>query len=134
MTKEKKKFLQLKSNDVCQIYELLLRYSGKYFPLTKESRNKIDSIVGSINGRFYDRQIYETNELKITAYLYFLIKDHPFTDGNKRAAVLCFITLCTINKLDLKIEKRELDNLAIYIEKTRDDHQKVIKAISALLF
>ena len=69
------------------------------------------------------------------AYLYFLIKDHPFTDGNKRTASLVFEVVCDINDLNPNFKEFTLDQLAVFIEKVKEDnHQEVIKAISSILF
>lgn len=69
------------------------------------------------------------------AYLYFLIKDHPFTDGNKRTASLVFLTLCDINALFPRYGDFSLDELAVFIEKAKEvDHQKVIKELAKSIF
>lgn len=69
------------------------------------------------------------------AYLYFMIKDHPFVDGNKRTACVAFEVFCDLNNLSPKYRGFELDELAVFIEKIREtDSQKVIKTIAMDLF
>lgn len=48
-----------------------------------ENGNKLKGIVGSVNNG-----LYPTFEDKIAHLFYFIIKDHPFVDGNKRSACL----------------------------------------------
>jgi prophage maintenance system killer protein len=49
------------------------------------------SILGNIEQTFDGRALYQSVEERAAALLYFLIKDHPFTDGNKRSGSLLFL-------------------------------------------
>ena len=134
MTQEKKTFQLLTSKDVCQIYELLLEDKLVSFQLNSESIEKVDTIVANINATYFNVATYSTPEEKAVAYLYFIIKDHPFIDGNKRTAVLTFRVACRLNEL-IASKEISLDSLAVYIEKTQEqDHHFVIRAIAMLLF
>ena len=105
------------------------------FPLTIDGERKVEAIVANINNAYFGKEIYATPGEKAVAYLYFLIKDHPFTDGNKRTASLVFEIVCDINDLTPNFKDFTLDQLAVFIEKIKeDDHQTVIKAVSMLLF
>jgi prophage maintenance system killer protein len=136
MIREKKIFRQLTSKDVCQIYELLHERKLVSFPLTKENENKIDSLVANIVNSHYGEEFYLSIEQKAIAYLYFIIKDHAFIDGNKRTAVLTFKILCDLNNLELKHPELALDSLAVFIERIKNgiDHQEVILALTKLMF
>ena len=135
MMKEKNTFQPLNLKHVCLIYELLLERKLVSFPLTQEGENKIQSLVSSITSIYFGQEIYKTAEEKAVAYLYFLIKDHPFTDGNKRTACLTFETVCKLNGLQADYKDYSLDVVAIFIEKIQEpDHQMVIKIISDMLF
>ena len=137
MTLEKKKFQPVLPKSVSRAYELL--HSGGFvsFPLTAEAERKIDSIVANITGTYFGEEVYISAEEKTVAYLYFLIKDHPFIDGNKRTACLVFSIACEINQLVPKLGKSNptLDELAVFVEKIKEqDHHDVIRQIAALLF
>ena len=135
MTKAKKIFQPLSSNEVCQVYESLLNRKLVSFPLTEEGRNKVESLVVNITNIYFGKEIYETNEQKAVAYLYFLIKDHPFTDGNKRTAILTFEVLCYMNGLQAIYTYHELESIPIFIEKIKEeDHQNVIRKLATLIF
>jgi len=134
---EKRTFQPVPPKSVCQIYELLHSNGLISFPLTFSAIEKVEALVATVTSSYYDHEIYPTIEEKIVAYLYLLIKDHPFTDGNKRTASLVFSILCDLNDLNPKFggENPTLDELAVFIEKVQeDDHQSVIRQISALLF
>lgn len=88
-----------------------------------------------MNGSYFGVNLYDTAELKAVAYLYFLIKDHPFTDGNKRTASLVFEVVCEMNSLAPNYQNFILDALAVFIEKTQEtNHQQVIRKLAEELF
>jgi prophage maintenance system killer protein len=69
------------------------------------------------------------------AYLYFLIKDHPFVDGNKRIACLSFFVICELNNLAPDYKNFLIDELAVLIERHKSKkHQEVIYRIKSILF
>ena len=135
MTKEKKIFQPLTSKGVCQIYELLASRGLVSFPITPDGEKKVDAVVSNITNIYFGVEIYKSNEEKAVAYLYFLIKDHPFVDGNKRTASLAFETICDLNDLKPDYKDLGLDSLAVFIEKIQEqDHHRTIKLISGTIF
>ena len=56
-----------------------------------ENEDKLKGILGSIEQTFDGHELYPTVEDKAAHLLYFVIKDHPFTDGNKRVGSILFI-------------------------------------------
>lgn len=135
MTKEKSTFRPLKSKHICLVYSLLHAEGLVSFPLHESVHGKIDGIVANINNAYFGESIYVNTPDKVVAYLYFLIKDHPFTDGNKRTAVLSFEILCSLNNLEPDYSSFRLDELVVYIEGVKVlDHQSFIKDLSRALF
>lgn len=131
----KKKFLPLMSKDICEIYSLLHKRDFVSFPLTNEGENQIESLVANINNQYFGKEIYKSKKEKLVAYLYFIIKNHPFTDGNKRTAVLVFYVLCDLNGMNPKYDDFTMDEMAVFIEKSKPaDHQLFIKQIAELVF
>ena len=134
-TKGKKKFRPVTSSVVCLAYGLLHSRGLVSFPITDESKAKIETLVINIDGSNWGEENYYPNEQKAVAYLYFLIKDHPFTDGNKRTASLVFSVVCEINNLKPNYSEFTLDEVAVFIEKVQEaDHQSVIQILSGILF
>lgn len=120
---------------ICLIYESLLSRGFVSFPLQQASEEKIEAIISNINNPFFGEEIYSTTEQKVVAYLYFLIKDHPFTDGNKRTAILSFSLASELNQLEINKAKYPLDEIAVFIEKIQEnDHQSVIKTLANNIF
>ncbi len=56
-----------------------------------EREHGLEAILGNIEQSFGGQELYPTLEDKAAHLLYFIIKDHPFSDGNKRIASLLFI-------------------------------------------
>ncbi|MEI6659891.1 MAG: virulence protein RhuM/Fic/DOC family protein [bacterium] len=51
----------------------------------------IEGIVGNVMQSFGGSPLYKTAEEKAAHLLYFIIKNHPFVDGNKRSGAFSFI-------------------------------------------
>lgn len=97
-----------------------------------------DAFKGSIEGIYqsYDgKELYPTIAEKAAHLLYFVIKDHPFYDGNKRIGSLLFIVFLTINDEHLtkngetKISDRALTALALLIAESNPSEKDLITAL-----
>ena len=51
----------------------------------------LEGILGNVEQTMFGEPLYRTRERKAANLLYFLVKDHPFTDGNKRIGSLLFL-------------------------------------------
>jgi len=51
----------------------------------------LEGIVGNVFQSVFGSDAYPTLEEKAAHLLYFIVKNHPFTDGNKRSGVFAFI-------------------------------------------
>ncbi|MDE2911889.1 MAG: virulence RhuM family protein [Paracoccaceae bacterium] len=49
------------------------------------------AILGNIEQTMFGEPLYRSREEKAAHLLYFVVKDHPFTDGNKRIGSLLFL-------------------------------------------
>ena len=56
-----------------------------------ERGDALPAILGNIEQTMFGEPLYVSRELKVAHLLYFIIKDHPFADGNKRIASLLFL-------------------------------------------
>ncbi len=57
----------------------------------QESGGKLRAVVGAVYQTFDRKELYPSLEEKAAHLLYFVIKDHPFVDGNKRIASFLFV-------------------------------------------
>jgi prophage maintenance system killer protein len=51
----------------------------------------LDSILGNLDQSVFGEPAYPTIEAKAAHLLYFVVKNHPFTDGNKRSGAFLFV-------------------------------------------
>lgn len=54
-------------------------------------KNSVQGIVGNIFQAVFGKDVYPTVEEKAAHLLYFMVKDHPFVDGNKRSGAFAFV-------------------------------------------
>jgi len=81
----------------------------------RERDEALKSILGNINQSFGGKELYPSIEEKASHLIYFVIKNHPFTDGNKRIGSLLFILFLARNKylFNKKGEKKFSDNALV---------------------
>jgi len=65
----------------------------------ERSVGSIEGIVGNIMQSFGDKDVYFGVEEKAAHLLYFMVKNHPFIDGNKRCGAFSFIWFLRRNGL-----------------------------------
>jgi len=99
-----------------------------------------EGIVKGLYQTFEGKELYATLEDKAAHFLYFVIKDHPFTDGNKRTASFLFVYfLDKTNSLyrengERKINDNALVALALLVaESDPKEKETMIKIIKNLL-
>jgi len=89
--------------------ELMVRKeAGKIFG--QERGNALSGIIGAVQQTFGGKDLYPSLEEKAAHLLYFVIKDHPFTDGNKRIG--SFLFLLFLKKNDL-LDQKNFSNKAL---------------------
>jgi prophage maintenance system killer protein len=58
---------------------------------TERREGNVEGIVGNVMQSFGGKSVYATVEEKAAHLLYFMVKNHPFTDGNKRSGAFAFV-------------------------------------------
>lgn len=57
----------------------------------ERSRDAVAGIVGNVFQTVFGKDVYPTLEEKAAHLLYFIVKNHPFSDGNKRSGAFSFV-------------------------------------------
>jgi len=102
----------------------------------ERSKGSVAGIVGNVMQTFEGRELYESAEEKAAHLLYFMVKNHPFTDGNKRSGAFAFIWfLKQTNILDVtKLTPPALTALTILVASSDPkDKNKVVALILNLI-
>ena len=68
----------------------------------QERTHSLEGIIGNLYQTFDKKELYDSIEEKAAHLLYFVIKDHPFSDGNKRIGSLLFLDYLDKNNFLLK--------------------------------
>ena len=95
-----------------------------------------EGIVGDVMQSFNGKEVYSTTEEKAANLFYFIVKDHPFVDGNKRSGAFAFVWfLDKAGILDIKrIPPSTLTALTLLVaESDSKEKDKIIQVILTLL-
>lgn len=97
-------------------------------------------ILGNITQSFAGEYLYKTIEEQASHLLYFIIKNHPFSDGNKRIGAFLFIWFLSKNQHslkksgELKINDNGLVALALLVAQSNPQEKELmIKLIINLI-
>jgi prophage maintenance system killer protein len=72
----------------------------------RETSDQLHGILGAIEQTFDSELLYPTAQARAAHLLYFVIKDHPFADGNKRIGSLLFLDYLRRNGLLLRRDRQ----------------------------
>ena len=75
-----------------------------------ERMHGLESIINDIYLTFGGNDVYKSVEEKACNFLYMLIKNHPFVDGNKRIAATLFIFFLNYYGILYKNDRQVIDN------------------------
>ena len=75
----------------------------------------LEAILGNIEQTMFGDPLYRTREEKAAHLLYFIVKDHPFTDGNKRIGALLFLFYLQQEGVAHRLNPQALTALALLI-------------------
>ena len=105
-----------------------------------ERGRMFEGIVKNLYQTFDSQELYGTVEKKAAHLLYLIIKDHPFSDGNKRLGAFLFVYFLSKNSYlyrdggENKIDNNTLVALALLIaESNPKEKDAMIKIILNLL-
>ena len=75
----------------------------------------LEGILGSIEQTMFGESLYRSREEKAAHLLYFIVKDHPFTDGNKRIGALLFLLYAAQEGIEHRLNPQALTALTLLI-------------------
>ncbi len=136
-----KKKVSLTSDDIIlaidQLKQSLIKRGEATDIFAQErSTGAIQGIIGNIMQSFGGKELYPSLEAKAAHLLYFIIKNHPFTDGNKRSAAFAFVWfLRRAGLLNLaRLTPSALTSLTLLIaESNPRDKEKMVQLVVMLL-
>ncbi len=108
-----------------------LRFNEESSLFAVERDKGLESIVGNIYQSFDGQDIYKSIEEKSANFLYLIVKNHVFADGNKRIAATLFIYFLNFYGILYKNGKQTIDNntltaLTLLIAESNPKEKEVI--------
>lgn len=108
-----------------------LRFNEKSDIFAIERNKGLQSIIGNIYQTFDGNDVYKSIEEKAANFLYMIVKNHVFIDGNKRIAATLFIYFLNYYDLLYKENKQVIDNntlasLTLLIAESNPKEKEVI--------
>jgi prophage maintenance system killer protein len=94
----------------------------------------LEGILGSIEQTRFGESLYRSREEKAANLLYLIIKDHPFSDGNKRIGSFLFMLYLRQEGIASRFNPQALTALALLIaESARSSKELMVRLIINLL-
>lgn len=114
-------FLALRN--VLRIHENQLRlYGGE--PGIRD-RGLLESAIAQPMAGIRDRFLHEDLHAMAAAYLFRLIQNHPFIDGNKRVGAMTSYAFLELNGAEPLVDDKEFETLCLGVAEGRVEKQQV---------
>ena len=90
------------------IHKLKFNQNSSIFAIERDKG--LESIIENIYQSFAGEDVYKSIQEKAANFLYLIVKNHVFTDGNKRIAATLFIFFLNYYDILYKDDKKIIDN------------------------
>lgn len=97
---------QLTEAQINKMHDLLLRETGGLEGLRNQSL--LDSAMNAPFQTFGGDDLFQSLQEKAARLGYYMIQNHPFTDGNKRIGILAMLTFLELNGIYVDSTDAEL--------------------------
>ena len=119
--------------------DMILSFGGAYYEgnCNIKNDNSFGYLLSAPNQEVFGIERYPNIFRKAAAYLFYIIKDHVFCDGNKRTGMVAAFTFLDINGIEIsnKVSQKRIANYAERIAgcKPNIEHiSKWLKRISTI--
>ena len=115
------------------IQKMKTEFTSEIFGNPKD--DSFSSSVNQIYQTFDGKDCYPSIEEKAVNLLYFIVKNHSFSDGNKRIGANCFLYFLKKNNLLYKANKPIIDNatlatITLLIAESKPEEKETVKQIA----
>ena len=98
---------------ILQVHAIVLLHDGGAGGVRDIGR--LESVVATQHQEIFGKELYQTVFEKSAAIIRGIVNDHPFSDGNKRTAMLVGLTFLEINGYHFIAKQGELEDFAVDI-------------------
>ena len=85
----------------------------------------LQSAIAMPQARFGGEWLHPTLHEMAAAYLFHVVRNHPFVDGSKRAGLICAIAFLGLNDVEVVADPWELVELVVGVAEGRNDKAQV---------
>ena len=93
----------------------------------------LESAVAAPQATFGGKAIYASLTEVAAAYLYYLCRNHPFLDGNKRTALGACLVFLRLNGVETKPDGPEWEQLVLDVAASRINREETTKRLGKVL-
>lgn len=111
---------------VSSLKEILLSKREASSLFGNERSKGLQNILLNIDQTFSGELLYKSAEEKAAHLMYFIIKNHPFVDGNKRIGSLIFLLYLQLQHITFHITDNGLVALALLVAESDPAQKKLI--------
>jgi len=119
----------LTTTEVIELHEKLVIATGGH-PGVRDTGLLESAVLGCYQS-FGGEDLYPTVAEKAARMAYAVCKNHPFIDGNKRAAVTSMLVILRMNDITLLYTQQELVKLGLGIADGSIDFKDIVAWINA---
>lgn len=102
---------RLTKEQVIKMHTLLIKKTGGSDGIRDE--NLLDSALSAPFQSFDGEDLYKSIRSKAAKLGFFLVKNHPFIDGNKRIGVFVMLTFLEINGVDVSYTDEDIIRIGL---------------------
>jgi death-on-curing protein len=93
----------------------------------------LESAVAAPQATYGGQSVYGSMEEVAAAYLFYLCRNHPFVDGNKRVALGACVLFLRLNGLEPAPDGPEWERLTLDVAASKLDRDQTTKRLKALV-
>jgi death-on-curing protein len=93
----------------------------------------LESAVAAPQATFGGESVYGSLEEMAAAYLFYLCRNHPFVDGNKRVALGACVLFLRLNGLEPASDGPEWEELTLDVAASKLDRDQTTRRLKSLL-
>jgi len=87
--------------------------------------NLLISAVESPKATMFGQDLYPSIYDKAAAYLYHIVCNHPFNDGNKRTGFGATLLFLKANSIPIIVNKKKYENLVVEVAKGKKTKEEI---------
>jgi len=117
-----------------RLAEELLSWNEPIPPFETRFPHKLESCLFTPFQTYNRKSLYPTIERKAAALFYFMVKNHPFENGNKRIAVTTLLVFLLRNNRWIRVGNQKLYDLAVNTAKSDPkDKDRIVNEVESFI-